>query len=185
MSKALTVSGVSIGDEGMLLALPSLNVSCDVAGKMKSSHGTFCKMFVARQKEISLEALQWRLRHQQALSSVVADIDGPRPSEIVQVDLLDLISTVQNVGRDVPALVKSSSDERVSTLPDADVILGPRTGSLLLRDPSLAPYGKVSIRAQNVSNGASTSILLDPAFVAMLRTPAGFQLLTSIRDGLI
>ncbi len=185
MSKALAVSGVSIGGESMLLDLPALNVNCDVSGKIKSSQRTFCKMFVARQKEISLESLQWKLRHQQALSSVVADIDGPRPFEIVQVDLLDLISTIQNVGRDVPALVKSSSDERVSTLPDVEMILGPRTGSLLLRDPSLAPYGKVSIRAQNFSNEASASILLDPAFVCMLRTPTGFELLTSIRDGLI
>jgi hypothetical protein len=55
----------------------------------------------------------------------------------------------------------------------------------LLRDPSLSPYGKVCIVAQNISNGGNTSIVLDPAFVVMLRTPSGLQMLTSIRDGLI
>jgi hypothetical protein len=179
--------GTFIGEESILMNLPSLNVRCDVSGKIKPSQGSFCKLFVARQNETTLESIQWNLRRQQALSSVVSEADGPRPTEIVQVDILDLISTIQNVGRDVPSLVKSSSDEhvndRLSTLPDADKIIGPRTGSLLLRDASLSPYGKVSLRAQSVSNGASTSIILDPAFVAMLRTPSGFELLTSIRDG--
>jgi hypothetical protein len=139
---------------------------------------------VTRRDDISLESLQWKLRHQHAVSSVLADIDGPRPIEIVQVDILDLIETVQNAGRHLLTLAKSSSDERVSTLPDAETILGPRTGSLLLKDPSLSSYGKVCLRAQSLSVGGQTSITLDPAFVAMLRTPSGFQLLTSIRDGI-
>jgi len=175
----------SVGDESVILSLPSLNVSCDASGKMRKSQGAFSKLFVARRDDMSLESLQWKLRHQLALSSVLADVNGPRPSEIVQVDVLDLISAIQNVGRDAPALVKSSSGDRVSTLPDAETMLGPRTGSLLLRDPSLSPFGKVSLRAQNLSNGGNMSIILDPMFVAMLRTSSGFQMLTSIRDDLI
>ncbi len=185
VAKALTVCDSSVGDESVILSLPSLNVSCDTSGKMRKSQGAFSKLFVARRDDMSLESLQWKLRHQLALSSVLADVDGPRPSEIVQVDVLDLISAIQNVGRDAPALVKSSSGDRVSTLPDAETMLGPRTGSLLLRDPSLSPFGKVSLRAQNLSNGGNMSIILDPMFVAMLRTSSGFQMLTSIRDDLI
>ena len=184
VAKALAVSGISIGDESMLLNLPALNVSCDISGKIKTSQGSFCKLLVTRRDDISLESLQWKLRHQHAVSSVLADIDGPRPIEIVQVDILDLIETVQNAGRHLLTLAKSSSDERVSTLPDAETILGPRTGSILLKDPSLSSYGKVCLRAQSLSVGGQTSITLDPAFVAMLRTPSGFQLLTSIRDGI-
>jgi hypothetical protein len=185
VTKALAVCGSSLGEESMIVSMPSLNVSCDNSGKMRKSQGAFCKLFVARRDEISLESMQWKLRHQLALSSVIAGIDGPRPSEIVQVDVVDLISAIQNVGRDAPALVKSSSGDRVSTLPDAEMILGPRTGSLLLRDLSLSPFGKVSLKAQNLSNGGHMSVILDPMFVAMLRTPSGFQLLTSIRDELV
>jgi hypothetical protein len=185
VAKSLAVSGISIGEESMLLGLPALNVSCDTSGKIKTSQGSFCKLFVVRRDGISLESLQWKLRHQHALSSILADTDGPRPSEIVQVDILDMIDTIRNAGRHVLTLAKSSSDERVSILPDAETIIGPRTGSLLLRDPSLSSYGKVCLRAQNLSNGGQTPITLDPAFVAMLRTPSGFQLLTSIRDGTI
>ncbi len=181
-SKALAGCGSSLGDEGIIASMPSLNVSCDVSGKMLKSQGVFCKLFVARRDDVSLDSLQWKLRHQLALSSVATGVDGPRPSELVQVDVVDLISAVQNVGRDAPALVKSSSGDRVSTLPDAETIIGPRTGSLLLRDPSLSPFGKVSLRAQSLTNGGHMSVILDPMFVAMLRTPSGFQLLTSIRD---
>ncbi len=185
VSKALAVSGISIGQESEILGLPSLNVRCDVHGKSKSLQETFCKLFVSRRNDISLESLQWKLRQQQAVSSTLLEIDGPRPTEIVQVDISDLISTIQNVGRDVPSLERSPSGERVSTLPDAEIMLGPLTSSRLLRDPSLSPYGKVCIKAQSISDGGNTSIVLDPAFVAMLRTPSGFQLLTSIRDGLL
>jgi hypothetical protein len=185
VSKALAVSGTSIGEESAILSLPSLNVSCSLSGKSKSSQGTFCKLFVARRNDMNLESLQWKLRHQHALSSVIADIDGARPTEIVEVDVLDLLSTIQNVGRDSPSLEKSPSGERVSTLPDAEIMLGHRTGSRLLRDASLSLYGRVCLLAQSISNGGNTSIVLDPAFVAMLRTPSGFQLLTSIRDGLM